>query len=277
MLELSDVIVCPKCQSDSFLGMDSLQCIKCDFTGLRYKNIMSTLCTNNSYFDELHQVMVENNGNKNVFKLCYEKQIKTIEDNLKDGMVVVDVGCGPSIPYKKPDNVFLIGVEPSLSSLMSNSNIDLPLHSSATNLPLKDSSVDMIICLYSIHHMTGATKQITRENVKSAFNEFNRIIKPDGKILIFEVNPWSVFYVMENIGWNLVKNILKSKCDFYFWSRNAILKLGSNSFKSANVTSQKYDINWNDTFPPAFSLQWLKVPRFLYPFDVNGYQWSFRS
>lgn len=269
------LLACPECHSDVSFEERVFSCKSCAFSGTRKNNIISTLAASSAYFDNLHTVMTKNNERDTVFRLCYERQINLINSLLKPGMKVVDVGCGPSISYIKPEGVDLIGIEPSLSSLASNKSVDLCLHSSATNIPLANKSVDLIICLYSIHHMIGKTKAETRANVKNAFNEFNRIIKDNGQILIFEVNPWSPFYLAENLGWNLSKKILGDKFDFYFWSKKALSELGHKIFDNASVTFDSYNVGWTETFPPAFSLQWLKVPRFMYPFDVNLHHWTF--
>jgi len=208
-----DILDCPQCHKENIFNNEDNTCNECGFTGIVNGQVFSTLTSSNSYFDDLHPVMVENNEKDTVYKLCYERQNAKIEKIVKPGMVVLDVGCGPDVGYNLPEGAYLIGVEPSLPSLISNKKVDLHLHSSATNLPLKENSVDVVMCFYSVHHMIGKTKAETIKNVESAFKEFSRIIKPGGNILIFEVNPWWPFFQMEKLGWNTAKKILKSKCD----------------------------------------------------------------
>ena len=96
--------------------------------------------------------------------------------------VVLDVGCGPALPYRRDPRWFVIGLERSFESLRRNADVDLRVHGTATALPLADRSIDAIVCFYSIHHMVGATVTQNRALVNAAFQEFGRVLKLHGEL-----------------------------------------------------------------------------------------------
>lgn len=50
------------------------------------------------------------------------------------------------------------------------------------HLPLKDNSIDKLICLAALHHM---------KNRDEVFQQFKRVLKPQGKILIVDVEEYT--------------------------------------------------------------------------------------
>lgn len=168
-------------------------------------------------FDALFEAMQENNATSVISQIMYERQAALVERSMKPGMVILDIGCGPSLAYKNSSNTFLIGVDLSLAALQRNATADLAFCASATALPLANQSVDLIVCFYSIHHMVGDHISKTTANVNKAFSEFSRIIKPDGTLLIFEVCPWPMFGMLQKFLWPLARRILGKTVNYYFW------------------------------------------------------------
>lgn len=59
------------------------------------------------------------------------------------------------------------------------SNVDTVL-ASATELPLADSSIDVVLSNYCFHHMSEAEK-------RRALGEINRVLRPDGRLVISDM------------------------------------------------------------------------------------------
>ena len=74
-----------------------------------------------SFFDDKHAVMEHGSAEPGVRRCCYAEQATAIESVIPGG-VVVDVGCGPALPYRRsealvPDrlrHVVRIAARPSL-------------------------------------------------------------------------------------------------------------------------------------------------------------------
>ena len=139
---------------------------------------------------------------------------------------MLDVGCGPTLPYQKPADTFVIGLEASYDSIRANRAVDLRLYGSALEIPLPDRAVDAAFAYYAIHHMTGRTLVENRQNLERAFRELGRVVKPGGEILIFEVSPWRVVWLAEKLLWNSAKAVLGEKLDMCFYPADIYERVG---------------------------------------------------
>lgn len=273
---IEKLLACPRCHSPLKVTDRDIDCHKCGFKGTLADGVVLVEDPSDvSYFDDKYEVMQSGNQEEGVWRLCYEQQSQFVESYLKPGAVILDVGCGPTVPYKKNKDCFLIGLDASYASIRVNRSVDLRVYGDATALPLGDRSIDAVFCFYSIHHMIGQTVKDNREIVRKVLEEFGRVIKPGGSLLIFEVSPWFPFWVAEQGVWNWARQKLGSKLDMYFWSERSLAALGESLFPDASFKTISFKTSPLTTFPPAFSTPWLRVPRFLYPFSVNLYCWDF--
>ena len=270
------VLACPKCHARPLeLSAEAFRCAACGFRGARKDGVYLTMDDRSiSYFDALHGTMTAQNAKEGVNEVFYTKQFAYMASLLRPGMTVVDIGCGPNIGYARPEGTLLIGVDPSYPSIVANRTVDLRIFGGAQALPLATGSVDVVVCFYSIHHMIGASVTESRGNVRAAFQEFRRILKPGGKLVIFEVNPYWIFWTAEQLFWNLTRRLLGKAVDFYFWSGPRLAALGREYLGAASLETERYSAPWSTTFPPAFSLQWLRMPFLLYPFHVARFCWT---
>lgn len=227
-----------------------------------------------SFFDDRHEVMEAGKACEGAWCLCYEHQATAIEPFLRANTTILDVGCGPSLPYRKPDGCFAIGLEASYESIRVNRALDMRVYGTAAALPLPDRSVDTVLCFYSIHHMTGRDVRENWATVGTVFDEFARVLKPGGDLLVCEVSPWRAAWVAQNLLWDAAKKALGPRLDMFFYTERAYRQLGERALPAASFSKQAYGASMLSTFPPAFSVPWLRVPRFLYPFHVNLYRWS---
>jgi demethylmenaquinone methyltransferase/2-methoxy-6-polyprenyl-1,4-benzoquinol methylase len=101
------------------------------------------------------------------------------------GMTVCDVGCGTgqvALAAKAlvGESGRVIGVDPSegmLSVARAAGLSDLRV-GSAESIPLDDDSVDVITMGYALRHV---------EDLRTAFAEFRRVLKPGGRVLVLEL------------------------------------------------------------------------------------------
>ena len=226
-----------------------------------------------SFFDARHEVMTAQSSLEGVRCLCYERQSVVVEQILAPGQIVLDVGCGPILPYEKPPETFVIGLEASYASIQANRDVDMRVYGSALEIPLSDGAVDVALAFYAVHHMTGQTFDENITSLQRALRELGRVVKPGGQLLVFEVSPWAPAWLAERLLWNTARKVLGSKLDMCFYPADVYVEVGRQALPHAALSIEPFNTSMLSTFPPAFSLPWLPIPRFLYPFDVNLYRW----
>lgn len=272
-MNANSILRCPACKST--LPADALSCSCSPSHSLFYKKVyLAGSIDGQSYFDELYQTMINGNSEVGTKDIFYNKQIEFFLKTINPGEVILDIGCGPQLPYKHPKDTFLIGLDPSLGSIAANSQVDLGIFGSASSIPLIDHSVDRVVCFYSIHHMTANSIADNRNILNEVFKELGRVIKPSGEIMIFDVSPIFPFNVAEDIVWNTAKKSLGAKLDMYFWKDDYLKQLGLRAFPGAQFSQKSFYSKWSTKFAPIFSKPDFFIPRALYPFNVNLYSWK---
>jgi SAM-dependent methyltransferase len=269
------LLACPHCHGPVLAeGADGFRCAGC---GIVASCRGGVICAGEqpgaADFDALHEVMEQNNDGDAIWRLMYRRQAELVSKLLKPRGVLLDVGCGPRVPYRVGQGVSVVGVEPSFPAIARNRDLDLALCGSAAALPLAPGSVDAAVCLYSVPHMVGGSVAETRENVRAVFRELLRVLKPGGELLVFEVSPWPPFRILQQRFWGLARRLFGARINFLFWSQEELRSLVAALAPGAVLETQRYDVGWWETFPPAFALQRLRIPRLLYPFSVNLNRW----
>ena len=120
--------------------------------------------------------------------------------------VIYDVGCGPSghignYLFEKGFNVVGIDISEKCIDIAAHHNQGMTfLVMDMMNFALQDEIVDGIISFYSVIHAP-------REFVDHFFQEFNRVLKVGGKLLVT---------VKEGVDERLIDNFLESNASIYF-------------------------------------------------------------
>lgn len=276
MKPIEDLIGCSSCGSQANRTAEGLECPSC---GLRRKVedriIFAAAIDQTAVFDALFEQMQIGNQDDETRRFCYEAQAKMAEE-LLDGrdLVVLDVGCGPGLAYNKPSQTTIVGVDPSLPSLRANKQLDLGIVGSAASLPLRSGVIDIAFCFYSIHHMVGRSQQENRETVAAVFTELRRVVKEGGSIVVFDMSPWYIAWLAQRALWNGAKRVLGPKLDMYFWRKAALMDVASRILQPVKTRTVSFPNSALLTFPPIFSVPWLRIPRFLYPMQPTGYIWT---
>ena len=112
-------------------------------------------------------------------------QIISNHFEIQNDTTLIDIGCGTG---NETINLFqsfkcrIIGIEPACEMVkigkINEVKIDWKV-GSAEDLPFKNNSVDIITSFFSIHHF---------DSIDLSFQEFNRVLKPNGKIFIFSIS-----------------------------------------------------------------------------------------
>lgn len=104
---------------------------------------------------------------------------------LKPGMRILDVGVGTGLVASEAakivgDPSLVTGIDPSPNMI---ANAEVPagvelLHGTAESIPFPDASFDFISMGYALRHIS---------DLRAAFSEFHRVLKPGGKICLLEI------------------------------------------------------------------------------------------
>jgi SAM-dependent methyltransferase len=269
-------LACPQCHRAVTVSADIISCTSCQFTG-RLKGNVAVVMQDNalSFFDDKFAVMEESQLSRGgAWALCCERQVALLEKHLAPGQVVLDVGCGPRLPYTPPGDSFVIGLEPSFPSVRANRQVNLRVCGTATEMPLPSRSVDIAVAFYSIHHMVGQTTRDNRDIVAKAFAELNRVLKPGGSLFVFEMTPYRPVYGLQRFAWNLAKRLLGGRLDMYFRSAESMAAFGAAAMSAAQLEEIDFPCSAFETFPPFFSVPWFRIPKILYPLDARLYKWK---
>ncbi len=272
---IRELLVCPECHGPLTVENDAIKCAASDFTGSIRDGVVILLEeTFSSFFDDKFAIMQRGHEDQGEWDLFYAEQTRLLEGYLKPGALVVDVGCGPSLSYRK-NGAFVVGLEPSFPSIQNNRDVDLGIMGSAAKMPFGNRTVDMIICFYSVHHMVGDSIRETRDLVTSAFREFVRVIKPGGSLFVYEVIPMAAAAVVQSLAWNPVRRLMRKKLDMHFWTAGFFDELRSDLMPDSVLEKVSFQSSPNTVFRPVFSLPQLKIYRFMYPLAPKLFKFLF--
>jgi SAM-dependent methyltransferase len=255
---------------------ERLSCAACAFEGaIRDDVVIMGKAPANSYFDDKYLVMhAGHSGEGGDWEFAYGQQVAFLEPYLRAGSVILDVGCGPWIGYRKPEGCFLVGLEYSYPSIRSNRDVDLRVCGSAAALPFAVGAVDLAICFYSLHHMVGASIGETRALLERVLGQLGRVLKPGGHLVVFEMRPWWPFQVAQLLCWNATRRVLGSRLDVYMWPQADLEPKASEGIPGARFEARVFGASNLRLLSPLFALPWLKIPRMLYPLSPVAYVWS---
>ena len=145
---------------------------------------------------------------------------------LKKGFVVLDVGCGHRSIGLGDDllGVRRIGLDLVLDDVKRNKSIDLGVCASINCIPLRDQSVDVIVCNMVFEHLARP---------ELAFSELARILKPNGYLIFMTPCVYNIVTILnrlipnrfhQRVG-NLVTGVSESDIFPTFYRANSRWKL----------------------------------------------------
>lgn len=274
--QVRTLLACPQCHRSLDVRADELACQGCGFEGsIRDDVVIMGKAPASSYFDDKFQVMHEgHSGEGGDREFAYDQQVAFLEPYLRTGSVVVDVGCGPSICYRKPEGSFVVGLEYSYPSIRSNREVDLRICGSAAALPFSPGAVDVAVCFYSLHHMVGASLRETRAILDKVLGELGRVLKPGGHLIVFEMRPWWPFEIAQSLCWDAARRLLGGRLDMYMWPQAALEAPMKARIPGARFEARVFRTSIVKPLSPIFALPWLKIPRMMYPLSPVAYVWA---
>ncbi|MCR4792053.1 MAG: class I SAM-dependent methyltransferase [Lachnospiraceae bacterium] len=149
----------------------------------------------NEYWDKISEEYADEI--MSIQPIFYKNSGRKINNELKKGHIVADIGNGGVINYLFDDLERLDCVDLSLSNSSIKKYSNCPnvnfLEGNVFHLNnIQDEMYDRVILQCVIHHLAGHNYLTTEANVKKALKECARITKKNGELLIVEsvVVPW---------------------------------------------------------------------------------------
>jgi SAM-dependent methyltransferase len=139
----------------------------------------------------------------------------------------------------------------------------------ARQTPFDDESFDHVVFPLILHHITEGSWSAARNQVTRVLEEARRILKPGGRVWISDFSVGSIIYMAERLASLLTKRILElagiplvimHPQRFY---ESQLLELGFSdvsTFRPQSLSTSSLDM-----VTPVIGLDWLKVPRGIYP------------
>lgn len=215
------------------------------------------------YFDSISTHYAQ--GNK--LNIEFLRRLKKIVTPYIKGDVL-DVGSGGVISFdiKNAKSLMLVDIAQGLlryPQIISdnkfkkiNSKKIHTLEASVLNLPLKNNSFDRILMFNVAHHLSEPSLKSSRDNVCKAIQEIYRVLKEDGKLLLLDNCPTSLFKNVLDLGypfWYFLLNFFNKPLP-YFLSESQIKQyLFRNKFITIKVKKIKWSKRVYQPIFPAFS------------------------
>ncbi len=148
---LERLLVCPHCHGKLTATGDRLRCgdVGCGFVASVTEGIVNLVeHAPPSFFDSKVPVMLNGADDPGSYAVFYDGQARAVARELEGADVILDVGCGPRLMYRRPAGALAIGVDLSIAGLRRNTDVDVRVWGSARRLPLANGSVDAVVCFY---------------------------------------------------------------------------------------------------------------------------------
>lgn len=105
---------------------------------------------------------------------------------------ILDVGCGGGFFLSQLSKEFAktepygIDINKKELSFAKRGSATIFILASATNLPFQSGSLDTIVCLNLLHHLTKNNRPLSKKKCIETLSEMNRVLKQKGYFLMIE-------------------------------------------------------------------------------------------
>jgi ubiquinone/menaquinone biosynthesis C-methylase UbiE len=202
---------------------------------------------------------------QNANKVLYQNIAAELNQNL-DG-TVLDIGSGNVFDYDITKLSQVIAVDLAFTADMQNTDKIKYIQGDARHLKdIDDNCCDNVIMRFLLHHIVEKSKTLTDNSVLTSLKESNRVLKPNGKLIIIEmlVRPFieQAENILYGINYKLLTLIRRPMVRFYSEQKlHTMLKAaGFPKITTKQIHMGKYIDPFGALFPGV-----IKLPVFLYP------------
>lgn len=177
-----EILRCPNCRAAGLTGGENLVCPGCQatypFARGRFPDLLSA--------EDRERLRAELAfwENHQESDLPYEDESESSYRLLADWMsgradsAILEIGCGSGALLKRVGGKMKIGLEPSLP-LLAHAEGFSGVIATATRLPFRDGSFDLVFFKHSLHHVEDKEKGVA---------EAARVLRPGGRLVVIEPN-----------------------------------------------------------------------------------------
>lgn len=169
----------------------------------------------------------------------HDPRVKALEEVFTDWneKLVLDLGCGSGRywPVLHKWGAEMVGLDISARSLESARPDHLKLVGSVTRLPFPESSFDAVLLLELLQHL---------KSPELAVSEALRILKPSGRLVILDRNPWGLNAKRPWLPSLLIKQIDQRRGLWMYPAKSPVKERWS-SPKRWKTASGSYISKWN--------------------------------
>ena len=195
------IIACPKCKNLLDWNQNYGECKNCNKKYQIEKGIVRFLNDNDKFYENIYTRQIHYIPGKNLLKnwmffyLVQGGILGEIKKVIKPKDKVLDIGCAGGIKwlgkYTKT-----IGLDLSFASLIKALQCyDGAIQANIENLPLKNSSFDLIYGSYIFEHLSPKVKE-------NFLKEAHRVLNPQGKLILqFDTlsNNWLTCFALKDL------------------------------------------------------------------------------
>ncbi len=138
------------------------------------------------------------------FRKAGEHYQELLKELIRPSTSVLELGCGRASlatdAIQQAD--YSVGIDLSLDDLASNGTITYLVKAGGENIPVASHSVDIIISQWVFEHL---------ENPRAVFREIARVLKPNGRVVIFTTNANNYIPVLSWLIPDAIRNTLLTK------------------------------------------------------------------
>tara|TARA_B100000989_G_scaffold232658_1_gene179460 strand:+ start:2582 stop:3277 length:696 start_codon:yes stop_codon:yes gene_type:complete len=222
-----------------------------------------------NHFNKINQKYLHNIGDK---KKLYDLISNKINPKIKN-KIILDIGSGGNIfyDYKLAKKTIALDVSAKALQSLKDEKIIKIISDARDMSKIKNSSVDVILIIFALHHVNGPNYASSLESLKKIIEESFKKLNIGGELIIFELTLTSFLFLIQKLFYKITYQILKFlKTDMVFFYKDSIII--ENISPAPNITkSSMQDIKmsgWLDpllgTFPGI-----IKIPSFLMPTSMK--------
>ncbi len=188
---LVKILQCPNCKNKLYVSKKFFRCKKCNFK-LFLPSGKKITTANSSLGERIFDFPVLYNFKINHLKLPIDPHIKR--------KIILDIGCGSYQSRYNPNLAKIrVGIDPSANALKEADKIyptSSHLVSTAEKLPFKNNSFDVVLLLFTLHHLS-------KKDWASAIKEAQRVTKKT--IIIYDhiLNESEVLSKIQLLYWKI--------------------------------------------------------------------------
>ena len=143
----------------------------------------------------------------------YARIRKSINEAIAGAKRVVDIGNGGVCDYDTELVEEITAIDLFFDDMpegyVTPGNVTLKA-GSALDLPEPDESFDCAVMVMLVHHLVGSDVNECVENIRRALREAHRVLRPGGRLIVFESCVSSWFYNFERLVFPLVAPVIGS-------------------------------------------------------------------